>query len=141
MRRGFTYAEVIISLAVFCIAMVPVFPALSLASRNAEAVGEGYRASVAAQEILLILKGAAENGDAPLPLVQAYASGLIPPLNAFAFAVDGLGISYTPPGASFVSWLNGLPECESYPGYLISVAVFNSEGVPIGRAACIVHPK
>lgn len=140
---GFTYVEMIIALAVFCIALAPLFPAISQARRNADYARETYRAQCDANEMVLIVKNALEKNKSPVEVVAEHMSALTNPPAAYGFWVryaDGAkaDISYTTVSAPALSVQTDVsPAGLTGTGVIIAV-VWDADGHPAGRAVGMV---
>jgi type II secretory pathway pseudopilin PulG len=64
-RKGFSYTEVLIALAVFCAAIAPIFPALTQVRQNEWYAREHYQAQLYANELLWIVQDALVRNESP----------------------------------------------------------------------------
>jgi hypothetical protein len=121
------------AMTVFCLLFIPVFPAVSRAAENVVLARSGYTAHLQAQEIMLIVKDAVVSGHDPQPLVIAYASTWITPME-YGYWLSG--------GGSFVS--AGAPNMTvtlTAPGgsVVVTAVVWDSTGKPVGRAVGMIN--
>jgi type II secretory pathway pseudopilin PulG len=70
---GFSYIEIIVSLALFSIALVAVLPVLSQASRNLAYAQDVYAAQLRAHNLLFIVRDALTDGHDPEPAARQYS--------------------------------------------------------------------
>jgi prepilin-type N-terminal cleavage/methylation domain-containing protein len=131
MNRGFTLLETLIALAVFCVAIMPLFPLISQANANNAYTEEAYVGQLTAQGILTAARDAAANNPAAFEdVIAEYVSGLANQPYAY-------GVWYTDvftgsrPLADFevTQFLNGIT------GKMITVMVWDEKGRMLGRTS------
>lgn len=132
---GFSYAEVIVALAIFCVAASVVFPSLSQARRNADYAARAYEAQLLAGDLTLAVKIALNSGVPPVPAADACVS-FAGERFAYAFWVsDAAGdiilshASADAPAfdiqAQYAGWASGK---------IIVAAVYDTEGRMLGHS-------
>jgi len=136
-----SYAEIIIAMAIFCIAMLPVLPALSMAGHNASRSAEAYKARLAAEGIMFAAREAAASGREPAAYVGAYVSSLDAAPFAWGFWVfdekgallthgaDGFEAGYASASSDLFSIAG------STFGFVVVAAAVIGEGGPAGHSA------
>ncbi|MDR1665213.1 MAG: type II secretion system GspH family protein [Clostridiales bacterium] len=141
-NRGFSYIEVLIALAIFCIVLLSVLPTVAKAGADSRAAADGYRAQLCAQEILLVARDALNAGLPPQAEVENYIGSLAEKPFAYGYWLTGTDEGYTSPNAPDIipaSAITGLPETGDRPGYLLVVAVWTPDGRLAGRSAAMVY--
>lgn len=141
-RGGFSYAEVIIALAVFLIAAAPVFPSLSQARKNAAFARERYESQSLADSLVqsvkrLINEGALTDSAAP----GSFSQTVIPSPFTFGFWVRGAeNAEYLSPGApEYTVNVTAGAESLTTGASVIITAVWDGEGKLAGRAVGVTR--
>ena len=145
-KKGFTYIEVLIALAIFIIVLLPLFPVFAKAGRDTSTAQAGYLAWLAAQEIMLQVKDAAENGftsEITTKLhtdINTFLENYQEPVNAYGYWVffeKGPLYKYLSsdaPEITVSAAVSDMLEVAINEGFtIVSVVWMESEGI-IGRA-------
>ena len=143
-RGGYSYAEVLIALAVFAIALVPLFPAINKLRSDADAAGSVYSAQLSAQELMLIVREATEECEPALARAAEYASARSEAIRAYAYwivAPDGgaenFSSPFAPDGFDASAEVSNFTLPDSVECFVIVAAVWDfggTEGRAVGMA-------
>jgi type II secretory pathway pseudopilin PulG len=113
-KKGITYIETLIALAVFCIALMPLLSGLYGAYRNAAYAKEEYEAHLQAQQLMVTARDAFEQNADASEAIETYTVRL----SHYGVWVDNVLIAGQGELPDVIATLNGLS------GRLITVIVW-----------------
>ena len=146
-QKGFSYTETLIALAVLCIALLPVYPALAAARRNDEYARSRYKAQLYADELVWAVRQALWDGTSPEDAARIRAVEMDEPgftYGCWVWPCDsslGAGISFYSPNRGDEPPFSAdrlIIRSDVYTGMntrFIAVAVWDDEDRLAGRAA------